>query len=360
MTQGALKMNTARKICVVGAFDFQTLDTGGQPVKTRELYYGLESKYGQDSVCFVETYQWKRKPLRMLMQLLRFVPKSDVLIMLPAHNGVKIFSRLLLMLKKKSAKLFYDVVGGWLPTMAQERPELLSDLRKMDGIWVETTSMKRMLNDLGIAQVAVVPNFKSLPVLTPEQLVYPDKRPHGLCTFSRVMEEKGITDAVQTVAQVNSRLGQTAYTLDIYGPVAPQYTETFEQLQQQYGEIVTYKGVADPSESVQILKDYYALLFPTKFYTEGIPGTIIDAYCAGVPVITTHWLNYADVFDDGITGLGYSFGKTEELEQILLDLAESPEKLTNMKTACLQKAKQYMPQTVMEQIAGLLRGGTEK
>lgn len=29
------------KIGVIGAFGFDTLDTGGQPVKTRALYYGL-------------------------------------------------------------------------------------------------------------------------------------------------------------------------------------------------------------------------------------------------------------------------------------------------------------------------------
>lgn len=343
-----------KTICMIGAFDFTRKDTGGQPVKTRELYDGLCRRYGADKILYVETRQWKKHIFRMLWQLLKNVPKADVLVMLPAHNGLKVFSWLLQALKNKKAKLFYDVIGGWLPTVAQNDPKLLRALQKFDGIWVETSSMANTLRELGLTRVTVVPNFKTLTALKPEQLEMPATEPCRLATFSRVVEEKGITDAIETVAKVNAQLERTAYILDIYGPVAPQYTETFEQLQQQFGEFVTYKGVADPSESVQILKDYYALLFPTKFYTEGIPGTIIDAYCAGVPVITARWLNHADVFDEGVTGRGYSFGKIEELEQLLLELAENPGKLTAMKTNCLQKAEQYMPQTVIEQIAKLI------
>lgn len=37
-------------------------------------------------------------------------------------------------------------------------------------------------------------------------------------------------------------------------------------------------------------------------YTEGIPGTLIDAYCAGVPVVSALWLNYVGVFEDEVTG----------------------------------------------------------
>lgn len=343
-------------ICVVGAFGFDDLanTTGGQPVKTRELYSALISKYGAAQVSFVETYRWKRTPVKMLRQLLKNVPRADVLIMLPAHNGLRVFSWLLQVMKKKSAKLFYDVIGGWLPTVAQNDPKLLKDLQKFDGIWVETSSMANTLQELGLTQVTVVPNFKLLEPLKPEELVCDHEMPLRLVTFSRVVEEKGITDAIETVSKVNSRLEKTAYTLDIYGPVAPQYEETFEKLLQKHGNVVTYKGVADPSQSVQILKNYYALLFPTKFYTEGIPGTIIDAYAAGVPVITARWLNHGDVFDEGITGLGYSFGKVDELEQLLLMLAEDTQKLTDMKKACLQKAQQYMPQTVIEKIAKLI------
>ena len=343
-----------KKICVVGAFDFTRQDTGGQPVKTRELYDGLCRHYGADKILYVETRQWKKHVFRMLWQLVRNVPRSDVIIMLPAQNGVKVFSRLLQIVKKKKAKLFYDVIGGWLPTVAKENPNLLPYLKKMDGIWVETSSMQRSLQELGLEQAIVLPNFKSLQPLQTSELKAPAVSPCRLATFSRVMEEKGITDAVEAINAVNTQLARKAFTLDVYGPVAPQYAETFEKLQQQYGDFVTYKGVAKPEESVQILQDYYALLFPTKYYTEGIPGTIIDAYAAGVPVITALWLNHGDIFEEGVTGRGYAFGDTQALAELLCQLAQQPDQLVALKPACLKKAQQYMPEATMEKISKLI------
>ena len=44
----------------------------------------------------------------------------------------------------------------------------------------------------------------------------PELKPLPLCTFSRVMKEKGIEDAVYAVRTVNEHFGRTVYTLDIY------------------------------------------------------------------------------------------------------------------------------------------------
>ena len=53
-----------------------------------------------------------------------------------------------------------------------------------------------------------------------------------------------------------------------------------------------------------------------------IPGTVIDAYAAGVPVISAKWESFADLIRDGETGIGYPFGDENALEEILRDLAE--------------------------------------
>ena len=54
-------------------------------------------------------------------------------------------------------------------------------------------------------------------------------------------------------------------------------------------------GVRRPEESVDIIKNYFILLFLTHFYAEGIPRTIIDAYFARVLVVSTEWQNSHDV-----------------------------------------------------------------
>lgn len=44
------------------------------------------------------------------------------------------------------------------------------------------------------------------------------------------MKEKGIEDAIDAVKTVNSRLGRTVYTLDIFGQVDKDYEERFSEL----------------------------------------------------------------------------------------------------------------------------------
>ena len=95
------------------------------------------------------------------------------------------------------------------------------------------------------------------------------------------------------------------------------------------------------------LKNYYALLFPTKFITEGVPGTIIDAYSAGVPVIASRWHSFTDVIDDGITGIGYEIYNNELLIKMIKEAIQSPKKMMEMKKNCLKKAKQYLPENAI-------------
>ena len=193
-------------------------------------------------------------------------------------------------------------------------------------------------------------------MLSENELVYPQGVPYKLCTFSRVMREKGIETAINVIKKVNNQLGYLAYSLDIYGQVDTTQTEWFESLKKCFPEGVRYCGCVDADKSVEILQPYFALLFPTHFYTEGIPGTIIDAYAAGIPVISAKWESYSDVVDEGMTGIGYEFDNENEFENVLLSIAHNPQMLLDMKANCAKKAKDYMPETVIQIITEKFEG----
>ncbi len=338
------------KLCVVGHLGRGKELLNGQTVKTRNLVRGLE-EWGSISVDIVDTCGWKDRPLALLKELSRGMDRCDGVIMLPAHNGVRVFAPLLWAMKKRYRKpIYYDVIGGWLPKLLEENKQLARCLRAFDGIWVETATMQQKLQSQGFTNVTVVPNFKNLRPLTREELVFPQAEPYNLCTFSRVMPEKGIQAAVEAVEAVNSRLGRRVYALDIYGQVEPQAASWFEELQSHFSEAVAYRGCVDSGKSVEVLKGYFALLFPTRFYTEGIPGTILDAYAAGVPVVSSRWESYGDIIREDITGLGYPFGQEEALADLLEAIAKDPQLILQKKTACLEYAQEFTPQRVMEQL----------
>lgn len=345
MRRGAL---VRAKVSVLGHFGEGKTLLNGQTVKTKIITEELQAQLGQGQVLKFDTHGGWKTLLKAPLQAFQALKRSENVLIFPAHNGLRVYAPLLLMEKAffKKRKLHYVVIGGWLPQFLSKRRVLTGVLKKFDGIYVETNTMKAALEAKGFGNIVVLPNCKKLTVLSADALAYPVAEPYRLCTFSRVMKEKGIEDAVDAVVKVNQALGRQAYSLDIYGQVDAAQTKWFHALRQTFPPYIRYGGEVPFDKSVEVLKDYVALLFPTKFYTEGIPGTIIDAYAAGVPVIASMWESYSDMIDES-TGIGYPFDKPEELVSILAELVEKPELLSSRKANCLERAAKYRKENVI-------------
>ncbi len=343
------------KLGILGHFGVGLTMLNGQTVKSQNLVSGVE-KYTDAQVVRIDSHGWIKKPFALLKNIKNAFRECDAVIMLPAHNGVRVFSPLLVHYKKKyKKKIFYDVIGGWLPEFLKDKKSLAKTLKRFDGVWVETTTMKNKLTAMGFENTAVVPNFKELTPLSREELVYPSEAPYRLCTFSRVMKEKGIETAIDAVREVNRELGYEAYHLDIYGQIDSSQQEWFDSLSEKMTNGIEYKGCASPDKSVEILKDYFALLFPTHFYTEGIPGTVIDAYAAGIGVISSRWESFSDVIEEGVTGTGYAFDDSEELKKKLIEFAREPEKATAIKENCIARAEDFSTANAVKKIMDLIK-----
>lgn len=341
-------MSKQKKLGIVGHFGFGYNLLNGQTIKTKTITNALETKFGENEVVKLDTHGGIKFYLMLPFQLFRLLKRCKNVIIFPAHRGVRIITPILSFWNKLFKRgLHYCVIGGWLPDMLKTKRRLAKRLKKFDGIYVETNTMKTALEEQGFANIFVMPNCKDLHILKENELVYNSSEPYKLCTFSRVMKEKGIEDAVNAVKTVNEKFGRTVYTLDIYGQVNAGQAEWFENLKASFPDYIKYGGLVEYNKSVDVLKDYFALLFPTRFYTEGIPGTIVDAYAAGVPVISSMWMNFSEIIDIGITGFGYTFDTAEVLIEILNNVAINPSKINDMKPACLIKAFNFSAKKVV-------------
>lgn len=345
------------KVAICGHFGFGKTLLNGQTVKTKVIAAELAEKLGQEAVKMIDTHGGFLQLLRAIFSAVASMFTCRNLIILPAHNGVRVLGPILAFFHMFSrCKLHYAVIGGWLPQLLADKPFLAGALKRFDAIYVETTVMRKRLEEMGYENVVFMPNCKKLDILSRSELVYQNAAPFPLCTFSRVMEEKGIEDAAAAVMQINQKYSKTMYTLDIYGPVDPQYKDRFDILLKQWPDYIQYRGCVESDRSVTVLKDYFALLFPTRFFTEGIPGTIIDAYAAGIPVISAQWESCSDIVDDA-TGFCFSFGDQESLIHWLEAILQKPEAVLEKKTACLARAVDYLPgnviNTMMDNLIGI-------
>jgi len=345
-------------VTVIGHFGFGKELLNGQTVKTRIIFEALKKRLGETEIVTADTHGGWRTLLKAPFQALRALATSRNVVILPARNGVCIYGTLLPIIRPlfSKRKLHYVVIGGWLPIFLEKRKWLSKQLKKFDGIYVETRAMQRALEEKNFSNIVWMPNCKELTVLPPDQLVYSDSEPYRLCTFSRVSREKGIADAVEIVRSVNEYLGRTVCTLDIYGQIDPDQQQWFGELQNQFSSSTRYCGMVPYDRSVEVLKDYYALLFPTHSYTEGIPGTIIDAYAAGLPVIAAKWEGFSDIIDENRLGQGYAIGNNVELHNCVIEAIQNPKRWNAMRLNCLMEAEQYKPEKVIQILTTRLEG----
>lgn len=351
------KNNKNSKLGIIGAFDYKNMSMGGQPVKTRQLASTLRKEYGEKEVYCIDTHDWKKTFLSMALGLIKMIMTCDTIIMLPASNGVHYFSRILVFLKRFFRKaIFYDVIGGWLAEITKKDEKVKHYLKEFNGIWVETNHMKTSLEKQGFSNVDILQNYKNLDKLSFEDLKADYSEPYDICTFSRVMEEKGIEDAIQAVTIINDRRGRCVYRLHIFGPIDENYKTRFNDLCKSFPDFITYEGLVPQNRSVEVLQNFFYLLFPTHFFTEGIPGTIIDAYSAGIPVLSSKWESYADVLKEGKTGFCYSFGEMNELIGIMESVIDAPQKIINLKKNCLEEASFYSEPEFVKRVEQLLNG----
>lgn len=337
-----------KQVAVVGHFAFGKQFLDGQTVKTKILAEELERIYGKETVVKIDTHGNKLKMGLAVVKAVFAMFKCKNIVVLPAHNGVRVFIPLLSMLKKISkCRLHYSVIGGWLADYIKDKKRVQNGLKSFDGIYVETKAMKNALDVLEYKNVFIMPNCKNLNILKEDELVYNTEKPYKLCTFSRVMKEKGIEDAVKAVKAVNEKYGETIFTLDIYGQVDAEQTDWFENLKNSFPDYVKYGGLVPFDKSTEVLKNYFALLFPTYYAGEGFAGTVIDALAAGVPIVSSDWRYNSEVVNNGDTGKLFETGNSKEFTDILDEIFLNAAKWNELKLNCINKAEEYLPKNVI-------------
>lgn len=321
-----------KKIAVVGHFGKNLELADGQTIKTRTIYSELCKKFGKEEIITLDTYNYKKRMFLMLLTLIYILLFCDEIIVLPAQNSVKIF--IPLFTKFSNKKVHYIMIGGWLPEVVKNDNGLKESLKKVKAIYAETSFVMKELEANGIKNVVLMKNFKNLtPALEKKEI----NKNIKCCIFSRIEYLKGITDAINVVNKINEKYN---ITLDIYGKIKDEYFYEFNNLIKN-NKYIKYKGIIESNKSVSTIKNYDLLLFPTKYETEGIPGTIIDAYYSGVPILSSKWRSYDDVIIEGKTGIGYVFNDIEDFYVKLEYIINNPKILKKMSKNCIDESIKY-------------------
>lgn len=338
-----------KKIGIWGQFGDGGQIADGQAVRTTITTQELIKKYGESEVRILNTNAWRKHPIKFFFSTVNLLKRCENVIILPADNGLKLIVPIYNLFNKVyQRKLFYIVIGGFLPEFLRKNPSYIKMLNKYQKLFVQTPNLKKDLSELGIQHIDLMTNFKIQSIRKAEDIQLNKDENIKLCILSRLTKDKGIEDAIEAVQIVNSTLGGPKVHLDLYGIVPEQYQKRFDEIVENNSTIVTYKGVANYNQTVSVLKNYYAMIFPTYFHGEGFAGCLIDAFFAGIPVIATDWLYNKDVVKDTENGLLVPIKNPTELAKAIIKLYQERDLAVKMAKTNVNEAKNYTAEKVLE------------
>ena len=326
------------KKLVLGYFGFNTNQLDGQTVKTRDLYRLVCEQY--EDVSYYDTEDFKYNKLSIFKMFWNVIICKN-LIYLPAHNNLKVIFPIIFLLSKLfRVRIHYFVVGGWLREFIKHLPIHRFMLKHISGIHTETNRMKNELQEFyQFKNVDVFPNFRFFD-FEPDRILGDKLR---LVFMARVNKLKGLDWIFNLAQYIQENNLEDEVSITFYGPILEDDRTYFETEIEKY-KFTNYKGVLQPNEIHQALNDYDLMLLPTHYFTEGLPGSIVDAYISGIPVIATEWKHSHEFIDDGITGFVIPFEHGEEalIEKVLL-LNNDRNLLKRLQDNALAKRKEFSP-----------------
>ena len=298
-------MKKMKRLLVVGCFGDKTGRLDGQIVKTRNIFAMLQDRLDDSfRLDSFNTLSIRRKKI-LLISLLYKLICSDTVLLIPADRSLERFFPVLFRLSKI---IHYDIiqlcVGGWLVDFFMGRGKWKPHLTQMEmskqckAFLPEIEKVNYELKNIcKFGNCEVFPNFRRH---IPEVVHINQTEQLRLVWLARINEKKGYRTVFNLAEYVKKE--KLNISITFYGKIEEKDIDHFSMLLEANKEIVEYKGQLSTERIVDTLCNYDVMLFPTNYYTEGFPGTVLDAYISGIPVIATEWMHAREFIEDGKSG----------------------------------------------------------
>lgn len=130
--------------------------------------------------------------------------------------------------------------------------------------------------------------------------------------LSQLRPEKGIREALHAI-----ELAPEGCTLSVHGPLMHGVclSDFAGASRSRYG------GELERADVARVLAEHDALVFPSYWDGEGLPGVIVEALQSSLPVIAARWRSVPELVESGVNGLLVEPRSAESLAQALRRVA---------------------------------------
>ena len=235
-------------------------------------------------------------PFYVILKVLASIFWSDVIFLNSSRGGTKYLVPLLYLLAKIfNTKFVFRPFGGDIKDYTAKYNSLQkwifkNTVLKADIFFLQTKELMEYYADSNANTIQFSTSRRQ-----PIDNVLRGDRPYNrrFIYLGFINQAKGVDHLLAAAKELGSD-----YTVHIYGPIKEKrYDSIFEKNPK------IYQGVLSKESVLSTLRLYDVLVLPTHYRGEGYPGSIIEAYSLGLPVISTRWKAIPEIVEDEKTGL---------------------------------------------------------
>lgn len=328
-----------RKLLFIGGIGIGEIPTNGETAKNQVMLKRFETLF--DKVYVVDSYHWRSNPFVLIKMVLLIIFIRNVKVVVSCHkSGMPVLN--FLERTKLQKQVYYWAIGSGLMEWIKEGAVTMKACRYMKRIVVESPSMVKELEEMGLENVEYMPNMK--PIVNVKGIKKNDLVNYVF--LSRIIEEKGCLLITECCLELNKKGYQDKYTVSFYGDASeePRILDIINDIPN-----VQYKGILDlkTQEGYDELSSYSIFLFPTFYPNEGFPGVLMDALMSGLPIIATDWKYNLDVVEDGYNGIVIQPNNCEALFCAMKEAINGGYDIEKMSACCKESAKKYDVKNVL-------------
>jgi len=346
-----------KRILFIGNLNSNNQALGGQIIKTvntKKLLLENNLSNGED-IFYIHLEQYKTDLLKFIFSLRFLLKRRLSIIFMPSSNGLKLLLPIVLLFSKIfNNRIIYIVIGGWLPKLTSKNLFYRFLTSKVDNVLVESKTMLEELNAQNIHKVKVFPNFRFDSLSIPPNIKHNDDK-FQVLFIARITKLKGVDFlfALESYIEKN-KLSLQGFSINIAGPIDPNYLEDF-MTQLKGSKICKNIGIISSDSVYQVINNNDIVVLPSRYPGEGMPGTIIDAYMAAVPVVVSNWRYLPEFVEHDLTGYVFDLNSPEDFFKIIIDLYNNREKLNELKKNASKKRLEFTDKAAATILKQLLR-----
>lgn len=223
--------------------------------------------------------------------------------------------------------------------------------KKVDCLICLTEFAKAKFVEAGIPgeKMRVKPNFVEDAFRGKNLSEMIDQKDDYYLFIGRISEEKGIRTLVNAW---NTRKSAASPQLFILGE-GPLKNEL--QKKSEDNTKISWLGFVERARVLEILSKAKALIFPSEWY-EGMPMTILEAYSAATPVISTNIGSQGEIVYHKRTGLHFEPGNEQSLVETLEHFESMNDEHKGMSLAARREYEEkYTPEVNREMLLSIYR-----